>query len=294
MDASSDQQPDQPPLTRDSVESDSPSSFKWGRARPDVVDQLPVVAAPQNGDKALPAGEEQPDMQEIIMALVATNSKLDDVVARLTTEIAQAKAAFKTKETAYLHQIQTLQAENAVLETKNTALDSEIHMLRAENAAVNEAKEQYCLANEELQAANSSLHAENTTLRGEIEILRKENCMLRTETKARPSHSDKLETVNATLKAKNASLQKRQNTMKRQNRALRKELKQLNQVHADILPFVRDQYAVALRTLVDGVMYLAGWPGTTERGAFVLANGPRIMGFFGNRFSVLELVDIVT
>jgi hypothetical protein len=47
-------------------------------------------------------------------------------------------------------------------------------------------------------------------------------------------------------------------------KALKKELKELNEVHENIEPFVRDQYAVALRTLVDGVLYLAGGTGGTR------------------------------
>jgi hypothetical protein len=41
-------------------------------------------------------------------------------------------------------------------------------------------------------------------------------------------------------------------------------------IHDDILPFVRDEYGVALRTLVDGVLYAAGWDGEGSRKDFMV------------------------
>jgi hypothetical protein len=76
------------------------------------------------------------------------------------------------------------------------------------------------------------------------------------------------------------------------NTALRSEIEDLTESHDDILPFVRDQYAAAPRTLVDGVRYAAGWTGT-KRAEFMQANGHNLEALFRNRFTSQEITDFV-
>jgi hypothetical protein len=49
----------------------------------------------------------------------------------------------------------------------------------------------------------------------------------------------------------------------------------LKEVHEEIVPFVRDYYVVALRTLLDRVLFNAGWSGSTGRSGIKPAGGGR-------------------
>jgi regulator of replication initiation timing len=59
-------------------------------------------------------------------------------------------------------------------------------------------------------------------------------------------------------------------------------------------PFVRDHHAVALRTLLDGVLVSLGWRGEIGRGAFMAANARHILRVFGNKFSYHEIYSIIS
>jgi hypothetical protein len=52
-------------------------------------------------------------------------------------------------------------------------------------------------------------------------------------------------------------------------------------------------YGVALRTLVDGILYAAGWNGEDYREDFMAQNAGRIVVMFGNRFTLAEISNIV-
>jgi hypothetical protein len=74
---------------------------------------------------------------------------------------------------------------------------------------------------------------------------------------------------------------------------LNKQVKQLNDVYADVLPLVGEQYAIPLMTLLDGVLHLASWTGAPKREDFIWATGPALLDFFGNAFTLQDIVDIV-
>jgi hypothetical protein len=78
-----------------------------------------------------------------------------------------------------------------------------------------------------------------------------------------------------------------------ENALLHTRIEKLQALNDDVVPLVRDQYYVALRTLVDGVLYMAGWCGTVARGPFVLRNGRRVRALFGNQFTVGEIAALV-
>jgi hypothetical protein len=50
---------------------------------------------------------------------------------------------------------------------------------------------------------------------------------------------------------------------------------------------------MARRTLVDGVLYAAGWDGESSREVFMEQNAPRMVAMFGNRFTLQEISAIV-
>jgi vacuolar-type H+-ATPase subunit I/STV1 len=70
-------------------------------------------------------------------------------------------------------------------------------------------------------------------------------------------------------------------------------IEHLTALNRDTTPFVRDHYGVALRTLVDGVLFDAGWNGFDDRAAFVFRNERQIVRAFGYQFSGREIAAVV-
>jgi chromosome segregation ATPase len=131
------------------------------------------------------------------------------------------------------------------------------------------------------EAEKLVLLPENQTLRNDVETLEDLNDELR-----------KWQIDNTTLKTDKAALRAQVERMRDDNKALRKDIRKVTEINQDVLPFMRDHYAVALRTLADGVLYAAGWTGA-NRDDFMWANGDRLEDLFEHRFARWEITAIV-
>jgi hypothetical protein len=102
-----------------------------------------------------------------------------------------------------------------------------------------------------------------------------------------------LQDANHRFRAHITSLESENERLQLAIRAHEMETCRNNEIAEDLLPFVRDQQGVALRTLVDGVLYAAGWNGDDWRETFMLHNSARLVVMFGNRFTEAEISAIV-
>jgi hypothetical protein len=76
-------------------------------------------------------------------------------------------------------------------------------------------------------------------------------------------------------------------------RELQDRLQKATGLNEDVTPLVGDQHAVPVRTLVDGVIFAAGWRGSGRMGDFMAANRRRIAQLFDNKFSHWDICDMI-
>jgi chromosome segregation ATPase len=136
--------------------------------------------------------------------------------------------------------------------------------------------------NEQLVNIAKGVQQENEVLVNSLDNVLSDNGILRSALQDEQSHKETL--VNALFALQNAnasqsgtiqvlqdanhrfrahitSLESENERLQLAIRAHEMETFRNNEIADDLLPFVRDQQGVALRTLVDGVLYAAGWNG---------------------------------
>jgi hypothetical protein len=101
------------------------------------------------------------------------------------------------------------------------------------------------------------------------------------------------------LKADKSSLKRKVRHLEEDNRGLNNEIRSLKgnvrhleEVQEGVSPFVRDHYVVALRTLVDALLYEYGWNGK-NRLAFLDDHAPFITRDPNGDFSDQEIMKMI-
>jgi hypothetical protein len=251
------------------------------------------LATAGSGQESNQTPEQDSHHDEHVLNLISRNATLEDVASTLRDEIAELRAAYAARETAYHREREVWLEETTALENTVLAMGRTIDVLQAENRALEEETDWYKNHVRRLPAGNDDHEAERTTFERRINNIEAEKCVLTEQKKTLHSENSRLKGLNNALRRENESGRAGKKKLERENKLLNKEVKELNEVHADVLPLVRDQYAIALRTLVDGVLHLAGWNGALKRADFIWATGPALLGFFGNAFTLQDIVDIV-
>jgi FtsZ-binding cell division protein ZapB len=160
-----------------------------------------------------------------------------------------------------LHSVETLQKDNELLLHSFENLQNDNQILRDNH-------DNWQGQKETLMNALLGLQRVKVGLTVTIDNLRADNLLLTTTIMSLQADNDVLQ---LTLRDKVTEAQR------------------YSDIAADILPLVRDQHGVALHTLVDGVLYAAGWNGEDSREEFMALNSARLRVMFGNRFSLTEI-----
>jgi hypothetical protein len=102
-----------------------------------------------------------------------------------------------------------------------------------------------------------------------------------------------LQDENAQLKNEKQAAQDEIKRLHSINRAQEATMKAMQNIEEDVAPFVRDQHAVALRTLIDGLLYAVGSDGNSDLERFMLDNEGGLRATLGNKFSIDEISAFV-
>jgi hypothetical protein len=95
-----------------------------------------------------------------------------------------------------------------------------------------------------------------------------------------------LQDDNAQLKNEKQAAQDEIKRLHSFNRAQEATMKAMKNIQEDVAPFVRDQHAVALRTLIDGLLYAVGSDVNSDLERFMLDNEGGLRATLGNKFSI--------
>jgi chromosome segregation ATPase len=181
------------------------------------------------------------------------------------------KTRLEVENQSYRIQMGVLTGLNNELEDQTTTLTAEVSALHAESAEMRTANNTLSRDLDQAHRHNRLLNENNEALNGNVRTLTVEKAALITE---------------------NETLREAIGLLQRANADLKKDLDKITEIQKDILPFVRDLYGVALRTLADGVLYAAGWDGR-GRADFLYTRGRHLERLFGNRFTRYEITATI-
>jgi cell division protein FtsB len=134
---------------------------------------------------------------------------------------------------------------------------------------------------------------ENCELTGALNQLSSENALLIEGTSSLTNQVSSLKKQLSASQAHRTELQNQVNKLKTENQALREKNDDLEAVTDGVLPFVRDHHAVAIRTLLDAVLYNLKWDGRSGREDFVRLRQRAVEDLFNLKFSAGEIGQIM-
>jgi uncharacterized protein YlxW (UPF0749 family) len=266
--------------------TDSVGSSTHGSGQPEGV--------PRSPEASNEIEEEDSGGDDYVIELISENCMLADLTDTFRHRIAELEASFDALKEQHRREEDVWRNEKTALEKTIVTLRSTAAEVKITDEGLGKDIDGHKDHIKRSQTFNSDLEAKNCTLKQQIKQVNRENGVLTEQNASLHTENTRLKSDNSTLRTENNILLNDKKKLQRKNKAINKQIRELNEIHADLLPLVRDQYAISLRTLVDGVLHHAGWTGPpVTREDFIWANGPQLLALFGNAFSVQEIVDIV-
>jgi hypothetical protein len=134
---------------------------------------------------------------------------------------------------------------------------------------------------------------ENGKLAGALNQLSSENALLIEGTSDLTNQVSSLKQELSAEQALRRAFENKVNELQTENKALKEEIDHHKGVTDCVLPFVRDHHAVAIRTLLDAVLYNLQWDGRSGREDFVRLRQRAVEALFNFKFSAGEIGQIM-